>query len=173
MFDRIENRERPIVVFFASHKVACERQNIRESDFKLDLFATQGWRGRQSRDLSKRSFELLRGFNKRGSRQGSLSRYAPPFDSGFGQPRLREVMREQLRLGCSSGGKLIAENLACAAVQSLATALEQVLMSRILNERMLKAVFGFWRKALHQEYVGLSQPLQRRLQCFVLARTSW
>ena len=77
-------------------------------------------------------------------------------------------MREQLRLGCSSGGKLIAENLTCAAVQSLATALEQVLMSRILNERMLKAVFGFWRKALHQEYVGLSQPFQRCLQCFVL-----
>jgi len=42
------------------------------------------------------------------------------------------VMREQLRPGCSSSGKLIAENLACAAVQSLATALEQVLMSRIL-----------------------------------------
>jgi hypothetical protein len=33
---------------------------------------------------------------------------------------------------------------------------------------MLKAVFGFWRKALRQEYVGLGQPFQRRLQCFVL-----
>ena len=50
----------------------------------------------------------------------------------------------------------------------MATALKQVLISRILNERMLKAVFGFRRKALHQEYVGLSQPFQRRLQCFVL-----
>src|ERR1700751_2073383 len=77
-------------------------------------------------------------------------------------------MREQLRLGCSSGGKLISQNLTRAAVQSLATALKQVLISRILNERMLKAVFGFGRKALHQEYVGLSQPFERRLQCFVL-----
>src|SRR6185312_13921901 len=77
-------------------------------------------------------------------------------------------MREQLRLGCSSGGKLIAQNLTRAAVQSLATALKQVLISRLLNERMLKAVFGFRRKALHQEYVGLGQPFQRRLQCFVL-----
>ena len=33
---------------------------------------------------------------------------------------------------------------------------------------MLKAVFRVRRKALHQEYVGLSQPFQRRLQCFVL-----
>src|SRR5262249_11161061 len=71
-------------------------------------------------------------------------------------------MREQLRLGRSRGGKLIAQNLTRAAVQSLATALKQVLISRILNERMLKAVFGFRRKALHQEYVGLSQPFQRR-----------
>src|SRR5262249_45576256 len=76
-------------------------------------------------------------------------------------------MCEQLRLGCSDGGKLIAQNFTRAAVQSLATALEEILVSRILNERVLKAVFGFRRKALHQEYVGLSQPFQRRLQCFV------
>ena len=60
--------------------------------------------------LVKRPFELLCAFNKRGSRQRALSRFAPPFDSGFGQPCLREVMREQLRLGCSGGGKLIAQN---------------------------------------------------------------
>ena len=162
VFGRIVNRERPVVVLFAIHKVARERQSVRESDFKLDLFATQIRRGRQGRDLVKRPFELLCAFKKRGSRQRALSRCAPPFDSGFGQPCLREVMREQLRLGCSSGGKLIAQNLTRAAVQSLATALKQVLISRILNERMLKAVFGFRRKALHQEYVGLSQPFQRR-----------
>ena len=58
-------------------------------------------------------------------------------------------MREQLRLGCNGGGKLIAQNLTRAAVQSLATALQQVLISRILNERMLEAVFGFRRLPLH------------------------
>src|SRR5580692_3232305 len=47
-------------------------------------------------------------------------------------------------------------------------ALKQVLISRILNERVLKAVFGFRRKALHQEYVGLSQSFQRRQQSFVV-----
>ena len=77
-------------------------------------------------------------------------------------------MREQLRLGYSSGGKLIAQSFSRAAVQSLAATLKQVLISRILNERMFKAVVGFRRKALHQKYVGLSQPFQRRLQCFVI-----
>src|SRR5258708_7614908 len=168
VFDRIVDRERPVVVLFAIYKVSRERQNTRESDFKLDLFAPQSRRDRQGRDLVKRPFELLSGFNKRGSRERALSRRAPPFDSGFGQPCLREVMREQLRLGCSSGGKLIAQNFTCAAVQSQTAALEQVLVSRVLNERMFEAVFGFRRKALHQEYVGLCQPFQRRLQCFVL-----
>ena len=140
MFGRIVNRERPVVVLFAIHKIARERQNVRESDFKLDLFATQSRRGRQGRDLVKRPFELLCGFNKRGSRQGALSRCAPPFDSGFGHPCLREVMREQLRLGCSGGGKLIAQNFTRAAVQSLAAALKQVLVGSVLNERVFKAI---------------------------------
>src|ERR1700756_1690675 len=168
MFGRIVYRERPVVVLFAIRKVTRERQSVRESDLKLDLLATQSRRGRQGRDLVKRPFELLRAFNKCVSRHRALSRCAPPFDGGFGHPCLREVMREKLRLGCSGGGKLIAQDLTRAAVQSLATALKQVLIGRILNERMLKAVFGFRRKALHQEYVSLSQPFQRRLQCFVL-----
>jgi hypothetical protein len=53
---------------------------------------------RQDRDLVKRPPELLDAFNKRGSRQGTLSGCTPPFDSGFGHPCLRVVMREQLRL---------------------------------------------------------------------------
>ena len=35
VFGRIENRERPVVVLFAIHKVARERQNVRESNLKL------------------------------------------------------------------------------------------------------------------------------------------
>ena len=84
MFDRIVNRERPVVVLFAIHKVARQRQNIRESDFKLDLFASQSRRDRRGRNLVKRPFELLSAFEKRGSCQGALSSRAPPFDSGLG-----------------------------------------------------------------------------------------
>ena len=59
VFGRIVNRERPVVVLFAIHKVARKCQSVRESDFKLDLLATQSRRCRQSRDLVKRPFELL------------------------------------------------------------------------------------------------------------------
>jgi anaerobic glycerol-3-phosphate dehydrogenase len=53
---RIVNRERPVVVVFAIHKVAAERQNVRESDFELDLFATQSRSDWQDGDLAKRPF---------------------------------------------------------------------------------------------------------------------
>jgi hypothetical protein len=51
VFGGIVNRERLVVVLFAIHKVARERQRVRESDLKFDLFATQSRRGWQSRDL--------------------------------------------------------------------------------------------------------------------------
>src|SRR5262249_50159155 len=69
VFGRIVNRERAVEVLFAIHKVARERKSVPESDLKLDLFATQGRRGWQSRDLVKRPFELLCALNKCGSRQ--------------------------------------------------------------------------------------------------------
>jgi hypothetical protein len=116
-------------VLFAIYKVARQRQDIRESDFKLDLFASQSRLDRRGGNLVKRAFELLSAFEKRRSCQGALSSRAPPFDSGFGQPSLCEVMREQLRLGCSSGGKLIAQNLSRAAVQCLPTAFEQAFIT--------------------------------------------
>ena len=69
VFGGIVNRERPVVVLFAIHRVASERKSVRESNSKFDLFATQSRRGRQGRDLVKRPSELLRPFKKRGSRQ--------------------------------------------------------------------------------------------------------
>ena len=140
VFGRIVDCQRPVVVLLATHRVARERHSARESDFKLDLFATQIRRGRQRRDLVKRPFELLHPFKKRGPRQRPLSRSAPPFDSGFGHSCLGEVMREQRRFGCSGVGKLIAQNLSRTAVQSLPTALKQILVGRVLNERVLEAI---------------------------------
>ena len=54
-------------------------------------------------------------------------------------------MRQQLRFGRSAGCELVAQDLADAAVQNLAPALEQILVSRILNQRVLEAVFGLRR----------------------------
>jgi hypothetical protein len=47
------------------------------------------------------------------------------------------VMRQQLRLGRRGVGKMVAQNFGDAAVQHLTPALEQILISRILNERVL------------------------------------
>ena len=141
---------------------------VYERDLKLDLLATQRGRGGQGRDLVKRTCELLCGFNQRRALQRPLSRFAPPFDRSLGQARLREVMREQLRLGRSGGGKLVAQNLGDAAVQDLAPALEQILVSRVLDQRVLEAIFGFGRQALHQQDVGFGEPFQRDLQRRVL-----
>jgi len=69
VFDRIVNRERAVEMLLAIHKIAHERKGVPESELNLDLFATQGRRGRQNRDLVKRQFELLCAFKKRGSRQ--------------------------------------------------------------------------------------------------------
>jgi hypothetical protein len=106
-------------VLLAIHKVACERQSVRESDFKLDFFATQSRRGRQGCDLVERPFELLRAFNKRVSRHRALPRCAPPFDSGFGHACLREVMREQLRLALGYLCNLVFERFSIAQTEAL------------------------------------------------------
>jgi hypothetical protein len=73
-------------------------------------------------------------------------------------------MREQLRLGCSSGGKLIAQNLTRAAVQGLAAAPEQVLVGSVLNERVFKAIIRSGREPLYKQDVSVRELFQRGLQ---------
>ena len=72
-----------------------------QRDLKLDLLATQRGRGGQGRDLVKGTGELLDSFDQRRALQRPLSRFAPPFDGRFGEARLGEVVRQQLRLGRS------------------------------------------------------------------------
>ena len=66
-------------------------------------------------------------------------------------------MRQHLRLGRSGGGEIIAQRLADAAVQNLAAAFEQILISRILNQRVLEAIIGFRRQTLDQQDVGFGE----------------
>ena len=49
--------------------------------------------------------------------QRLIAGFAPPFDRGFGERRLREVMRHELRLGCGTVGKLVAQYLGDATVK--------------------------------------------------------
>ena len=53
------------------------------------------------------------------------------------------MLRYQLRLALSDFGKSAFNRLADAAVQKLASASEQILIGRVLNQHMLEAIFGF------------------------------
>ena len=70
-------------------------------------------------------------------------------------------MRQQFRFCRSSGCELVAQNFGDAAMQDLAPALEQILISRIQNERVLEPIVGVGRQALNQQDVGLGEPLKR------------
>jgi len=89
--------------------------------------------------------ELGYRLNQRRALQRPLSRLAPPLDGRFREARLSEVMRQQFRLGRSSAADIIEQNLGDATVQNSTPALEQIVISRVLNKRMLEAIFRFWR----------------------------
>jgi hypothetical protein len=52
-----------------------------------------------------------------------------------------EVMRKQFRFNRSACGELIVQHLTDTTVQNVASALEQILISRVLNERVLETIF--------------------------------
>ena len=139
-------------------------QSVRESDVKLDLFATQIRRGRQGRDLGKRPFELLRAFKKRGSRQRALSRSAPPFDSGFGHPCLREVMREQLRLALGNLRKLVFERFSNAGVQRVARLAQQRAIGRVPYQCVLEQISRVWWRTLPEQQPGRHKTVEGGLE---------
>jgi len=117
VFSRIVNRKRPVVVLFAGHKVARKRHSVGESDFKLDLFRRKS--GVAGKVAIWSSALLTCSVPSRSADRARERCPAVPHHSiAASSSLLREVMREQLRLGCSSGGKLIAQNLTRAAVQS-------------------------------------------------------
>ena len=49
-------------------------------------------------------------------------------------------------------------------MQRLAAAPEQAVVRRVLDQRVLEAIIGLRRRALHKQKVGVGQPLQRGLQ---------
>ena len=65
-----------------------------QRDLKLDLLrdAARAWQAKVA-IRSRARVSCVYGFNQRRALQGPLARFAPPFDSGFGQPRLAEMMR--------------------------------------------------------------------------------
>ena len=81
-------------------------------------------------------------FLESGTAQSLIAGLTPPFDCGLGHAGLGEVVRQYFRLGGGDGGELIAQSLRYAPMQGLAAALEQILVSCILNERVLKPIIA-------------------------------
>ena len=134
-----------------------ERMN--ERDLEPNLFATQHGRGRRRCNLGDRACELLYRFRERRALQRALPRLAPPFDRRFGESSLREMMRQQFRLGCCPGREAVAQRFGNMAVQDLPSALEEVLISCVLDEGVLETVVRFRRKTSDQRNVGISEPV--------------
>ena len=106
---------------------------------------------------------------KRRAAERLVARLAPPFDSEIVEAGLGEMPSDELRLGRRALG-LVAQNLRGAAVQRLAAALEQALVCRILDQRVLEAIGRPRRRALDDEEVGLGEPVERGLQAAVVDR---
>ena len=73
--------------------------------------------------------------------------------------------------------QLVAQDFGGAAVQRLAAALEQAVVGRVLDQRVLEAIVGLGRRALDEQEVGVGEPIQCCLQraarpCSATSRSS-
>ena len=108
-------------------------------------------------------------FLEGGAAQRLIAGLAPPFDGGVGHACLREVAgRQSLRFARGGIGKTVAQHFRHASMQNLAPAFEEVLVCRVLDQRMLETVIGVGRQPLDQHDVGFGELFQGRLQSGVL-----
>ena len=91
--------------------------------------------------------------------QRLVARLAPPFDGEIVEAGLGEMMGDRFGLGVR-----VAQRLGRAAVKRLAAALEQALVGRVLDQRVLETVGGGRRGAVDEQEVGFREPIQRGLQ---------
>src|SRR6516165_1410590 len=104
-----------------------------------------------------------------GSVQRPVTRLDPPLDSNFAEPRLREMMGDDLRLAFGHCLEPIAQGLSNAPMQYLPAALEHVLIGRLLHQRVLEAVDGFRRIAAAEDELRVLELGERVLQCRLVA----
>ena len=91
--------------------------------------------------------------------QRAVARSSPPFDCRIVEPRLGEMMGDRLGLGIRA-----EQRLGGAAMQRLAPALEQALVSRVLDQRVLETIGRIWRRAFDEEKVGFGEAFEGGLQ---------
>ena len=95
--------------------------------------------------------------------QRLVARLAPPFDREIVEAGLGEMMGDDFRLGRGALG-LIAQDFGGAAVQRLAAALEQAVVGRVLDQRVLEAIVRLMARALGDEEVRAGEPVERGLE---------
>ena len=95
--------------------------------------------------------------------KGLIARPAPPFDGLVVETRFREMMGDDFRLG-RGAVRLIAQEFGCAAVQRLSAALEQAVVGRVLDQRVLEAIVRLMARALGDEEVRVSESIEGGLE---------
>ena len=93
---------------------------------------------------------------ERRAAQGLVARLAPPFDREIVEAGLGEMMGDRLGFG----RRAVAQDFGSPRVQRLAAALEQAVVGRVLDQRVLEAVGRLRSIALDEQNVGLGKPLQ-------------
>jgi hypothetical protein len=91
------------------------------------------------------------------------ARLAPPFDGEVVEARFGEMMRDDFCLGRYALG-LIAQEFRGTAMQRLPAALEQAVVGRVLDQRVLEAVVRLRACALGDKEVRAGEPVERRLE---------
>ena len=98
-----------------------------------------------------------------GAAKGLVAGLAPPFDGEIVESGFGEMVGDDFGLGRRALG-IVAQDFGGAAVQRLAAALEQALVGRVLDQRMLEAIIRLRRRSLGDEDVDIGEALQRRAQ---------
>ena len=88
-----------------------------------------------------------------------VARLPPPFDGEIVETSLGEMMGDRFGLGVR-----VAQRLGGAAVKRLAAALEQALVGRVLDQRVLETVGGGRRGAVDEQKIGFREAIERGLQ---------
>ena len=80
---------------------------------------------------------------------------APPFDREIVETGLGEMMGDRLGL------RVRAEQcLGAAAMQRLAPALQETLVSRVADQRVLETIGRIWRRAVDEEKTGFGEAFE-------------
>ncbi len=98
--------------------------------------------------------------------KGAITCPLPIFDRLFGRACFSVVVSQQFGFCLCPLREPSFQDLCDATMQSLAFALEQALVSRILNERMLEGVARIrWRAALKQQ-LGIDESMEGFVESF-------